>query len=344
MAFAVSTLSSSSILPSMSALPHRLLIVEDDAGLAELLSDALSSEGRQCATVGTGGECREWLTSHEIDLLVLDFSLPDMTGAAVIAELRAVGRLPPFVITTGHGDEELAVELMKLGARDYFVKDARLLKRLPGAIARVLQEVATEQRLAAAEGELRRNEARYRALFNQSGDHILLLELCGDGGPRILDINEAGLRIHGYTREEVIGQPLTLLDPEMKPEQVADRLRLLRQKREHTFEVQHRRKDGSTFDVEVRSTLVEIDGRDVALCIEHDITGRKRDEAALRARNEELTRFNRVAVGRELRMIELKRVVNELGRQLGLPPRYALEFAAARTDNGLAAPPRRTFP
>jgi PAS domain S-box-containing protein len=61
-----------------------------------------------------------------------------------------------------------------------------------------------------------------------------------------------------------------------------------------------------------------------------DITGRKQTEdeirkrsAELRAANEELTRFNRVMVDRELRMIELKEQVNELSRQLGQPPRYS---------------------
>jgi len=64
-----------------------------------------------------------------------------------------------------------------------------------------------------------------------------------------------------------------------------------------------------------------------------DITEVKRGEAALRqahaelqARAEELTRFNKVAVGRELRMIELKKEINELCQHHGEPSRYALDF------------------
>jgi len=48
----------------------------------------------------------------------------------------------------------------------------------------------------------------------------------------------------------------------------------------------------------------------------------------LRARNEELERFNKIAVGRELRMIDLKKLINELLNQRGEPARYALEFEA----------------
>ena len=56
-----------------------------------------------------------------------------------------------------------------------------------------------------------------------------------------------------------------------------------------------------------------------------DITARKQSEEDLRQRVEELMQFNAAAVGRELRMIELKQQVNELARQLGQPPPYYLE-------------------
>jgi predicted nucleic acid-binding Zn-ribbon protein len=65
----------------------------------------------------------------------------------------------------------------------------------------------------------------------------------------------------------------------------------------------------------------------------HDITEQKRAEeeilrqvGELRAANEELERFNKASVGRELRMVELKREVNELCYRIGVPQRYPLDF------------------
>jgi PAS domain S-box-containing protein len=58
-----------------------------------------------------------------------------------------------------------------------------------------------------------------------------------------------------------------------------------------------------------------------------DITERKQAEEALRATNDELTRFNNAMIGRELRMIELKQEINALCAQLAQPPRYVAEFA-----------------
>ena len=68
----------------------------------------------------------------------------------------------------------------------------------------------------------------------------------------------------------------------------------------------------------------------VIQCNVRDISERKRAEQALRAKNEELQRFNRASVGRELRMVELKQQINELCQQIGQPPRHPLEFLDAR--------------
>jgi PAS domain-containing protein len=90
-------------------------------------------------------------------------------------------------------------------------------------------------------------------------------------------------------------------------------------------------RDGARHYVELRAAEIEWDGQPASLASLRDVSQRKRTEEELqkqtdelRARNYEMIRFNRAAVGRELVMIDLKREINELCRQLGQPPRYGI--------------------
>ena len=124
--------------------PTPILIVEDDEGLALLMEDGLQGLSLECARAATGGETLQWFDSQRSGLLLLDYSLPDMTGLEVLSRLEKVGMRPPFIVTTGVGDEKLAVEMMKRGARDYLVKDKDFLAALPATVARVLRELRGE--------------------------------------------------------------------------------------------------------------------------------------------------------------------------------------------------------
>lgn len=145
----------------MTATPSHILIVEDDAGLAQLFAHELGDQGYHCDAVTSAAACLQWLTGRSTDLLLLDHGLPDMTGSGLIEQLAPQGGLPPFVVITGHGDERLAVQFMKQGARDYLVKDQLLLDRLPAVVTRVLRELANERELAAAEQALREAERQF---------------------------------------------------------------------------------------------------------------------------------------------------------------------------------------
>lgn len=101
-------------------------------------------------------------------------------------------------------------------------------------------------------------------------------------------------------------------------------------------------KDGCWFSLRVRPYLTLDNKVDGAVLVLVDIDDLKRSQhaieeanARLEARADELTRFNRLAVGRELRMIELKREINELCRRVGEEPRYALEFEQQVTDGAV---------
>ena len=127
-----------------------ILVIEDDLGLLELIREEFLSQGWVFAHCRTGREAVAWLGSHEATLVLLDYSLPDMTGSALLDQVE----MPPFIVTTGAGDERIAVEMMKKGALDYMVKDSLFLDTLPGVVKRAFHQMGTERRLAEAECNL----------------------------------------------------------------------------------------------------------------------------------------------------------------------------------------------
>jgi DNA-binding response OmpR family regulator len=96
----------------------RLLVIEDDPGIAEPLSAGLRREGFDIELAGTGAAALE---AGECDLVLLDLGLPDMDGRDVCRLLRQRSKVP-IIVVTARGDEIDRVILLELGADDYVVK------------------------------------------------------------------------------------------------------------------------------------------------------------------------------------------------------------------------------
>ncbi len=96
----------------------RVLLVEDDEGIAEPLAEGLSREGFEVRRVATGAEA---LSARSPDVVLLDLGLPDMDGYAVCRQLRARSSVPILVITARGAEMDRVVGL-ELGADDYVVK------------------------------------------------------------------------------------------------------------------------------------------------------------------------------------------------------------------------------
>ncbi|MDM8535670.1 response regulator [Desulfobacterales bacterium HSG17] len=146
----------------------QILVVEDDEGLNKLIQKSLRRAGFSCQGVLTGIDAIV-IAKQDTDLILLvDQRLPDMDGTALISKLKSEGCKVPFVAMTGHGDEKIAVEMMKLGARDYLVKGVDLTDILPRVFTRLLKELATEEKLNNAEKIIRDNQALYKSLLEST--------------------------------------------------------------------------------------------------------------------------------------------------------------------------------
>jgi DNA-binding NtrC family response regulator len=102
----------------------KILIVDDERNLRESLSEALSQAGYQVQTASNGKEAYSIIQAQELDLLLCDWRMPEMDGAALLNILRKEGRLVdlPALVITAHGTSNNAIDAIQLGAYDFVTK------------------------------------------------------------------------------------------------------------------------------------------------------------------------------------------------------------------------------
>jgi diguanylate cyclase (GGDEF)-like protein/PAS domain S-box-containing protein len=252
-----------------------LLYMEDDPSLSLLLKKRFERRGYRVDIAADGEEGLRMAGASQYDVLLVDYNMPYCGGIDVIRALASKGKLTPTIMVTGEGNEEVAVEALKLGAADYVVKDMELkyLELLPVIVDQVLykQQLINESR--RMEEAVRESEERYRKLVDLSPDGI---SIHVDG--RFVFINPAGARMLGAAHpDQLVGiSTLDVVHPDCK-----ERVRLLiRQLGEKVYlapwiEEQYIRLDGSPIDVEVCGVNFVHKGAPAIQMIFKDITERK---------------------------------------------------------------------
>jgi PAS domain S-box-containing protein len=281
----------------METINNTILIIEDDLGLNELISEKIKELGFQTYSVFSVDEAINWLSEFIPHLMVVDYSLSDSTAKYFIDIIKAKGLpLPPFVVTTGQGDERIAVEMMKLGARDYIIKDTNLLELLPNIIGRVAKEIDNENKLKFAENELKESEIRFRKLL-QDIQTVSVQGYAPDGTTQYW--NKASERLYGYTAEEAIGKNLIdlIIPTEMRTgvkqamEQMANSGQAI-----PASELTLKRKDDSHVTVFSNHAIVQVTGQPQELfCIDIDLTEIKQTQEALRESERVLLKSQQIA-------------------------------------------------
>jgi DNA-binding NtrC family response regulator len=109
-----------------SPAPSRLLVVEDDAALMEVLCDQLRSLGHTTVAARTVADGLEHLGGEEFDVALLDLMLPDGSGIDILRRIVDEELPTEAIVLTGYASVDTAIEAMKLGAYDYVTKPARM--------------------------------------------------------------------------------------------------------------------------------------------------------------------------------------------------------------------------
>ena len=182
----------------------------------------------------------------------------------------------------------------------------------------------------AAEDALRESELRFHDIVRATADWVWEV----DAEARYTYASESVFDFLGYTPQEILGKtPFELMPPD-EAARVAKLFAGIVARHEPFRDLDNLnvRKDGSVVQVSTNGMpILDPDGRLLGYRgLDRDITEQKRAELELRTRNEELERFNRASVDRELDMIELKKTINALNRELDREPPFDLFFLEER--------------
>jgi len=122
----------------------QILVVDDEVGIRELLSEILRDEGYEVRLAENAGQAREFRNKIKPDLVLLDIWMPDTDGITLLKEWASSGLLTmPVVVMSGHGTIETAVEATRIGAYDFLEKPIALQKLL-STVGRALKRGASQ--------------------------------------------------------------------------------------------------------------------------------------------------------------------------------------------------------
>ncbi|HXP49752.1 MAG TPA: PAS domain S-box protein, partial [Bacteroidia bacterium] len=247
----------------------KILFIEDDKvdqmAFKRFVKDENLSYNYTIA--GSVSEAKRILDSEKFDIVIIDYHLGDGTAFDIFDLIKDT----PVIITTGTGDEGIAVKAMKGGAYDYLIKDPErnYLKVLPITVENAIKH--------------KKSEKQFRMLSHaimSIDDSVYITDM----DDRIIFVNEAFCRTYGYEEEDILGRHSDVLWKEASTDDDVINVFPIIIEGGWKDEFYHRRKDGSEFPVFLsRLVIKDKNGNEVAVVgVARDITEHKRAEETLR--------------------------------------------------------------
>ena len=262
--------------------PVHVLIVEDDENDVLLIVRALEEYGLAPAVTWTDNafDMEQALRSTAFDIVIADFRLPRFSGLEALELLKSLEIDTPFILVSATIGDEVAVDVMRRGARDYIMKEH--LTRLGHAVEREVREYADRRARAEREQAFAATQRRFQETFEHAPIGIVHADLLG----RVSMANNRFCEIVGYSREELLGRELG--DLTHAGDLDAERLGLADlyagRRATHQAEKRYIRRDGTAVWVNftgtvIRSMLGEIE---YVVGMVEDITRRREAEERIR--------------------------------------------------------------
>jgi len=315
----------------------KILAIDDKQDNLTSITALLRNLMPECAviTAQSGPEGIDKAVAEIPDTVLLDVHMPGMDGFETCRRLKADARtrsIPVVMITAVRTDAQSRIKGLEIGADAFvskpideheLVSQIKVAFRIREAEAALrVEREALEAKVLKRTAELRRNQLRYQALVEATSDWVWSINAENRytyASPRVEDLL-------GYSPDEILGKTPFDLMPPQEAENINSIFQEICTARRpfRDLENLNTRKNGEPVYLETSGVpFFDEEGNFAGYHgIDRDITERKQAEKKITDQLDELQRWNDVMQGREERMIELKKEVNELLARAGQPLRY----------------------
>ncbi|MEF8874224.1 MAG: PAS domain S-box protein, partial [Candidatus Thermoplasmatota archaeon] len=249
-----------------------ILLVDDEKAFLDQAKIFLKKidEELNIDTVTSPEKAFKKFEENDYELVVSDYQMPGTDGLEFLEELREERESEiPFIMFTGKGREEVAMEALNLGADRYLQKGGEPKNQyevLAHAIEQEAEHRSTEKLLRLAKYSI---EKANRGIF----------WITEEG--KFTYVNETAAERLGYSKEELEGMHIWDIDPNHGEDIRGERWEKLKDEEVLTFETEHETKEGEIYPVEVTSHYLEFGGKEYEFAFVEDISERKEKESKL---------------------------------------------------------------
>jgi len=321
-----------------------ILLVEDEIATVITEQKNLEKYGYKVILAHSGKEAIKTLKLNPtIDLIIMDVDLGNGMDGTEAAEIILKEQDIPILFMFSHMEPELVQKTGNITTYGYILKnsgipvidasikmafklfDAKKKLRVEKENLHAVNEQmeANYEQLKVSEQELRKSEDKFQALFERMPSGVAIYKAINNGEEFVfINFNRAGEQIEKVKREEIIGQPVTKVFKGVEKFGLLDvfkRVWKTGKPEKHPVSLYQ--------DEKIRgwreNFVYKLPSGEI-VTIYDDVTKLKQAEEALKQRLNELEIFNDVTIGRELKIIELKKEINELLNKMGKESKYKI--------------------
>ncbi|OFI06772.1 transcriptional regulatory protein OmpR [Clostridium acetireducens DSM 10703] len=137
----------------------KILVVGDNITLNKIILDILNKKGFYVKCVLNAEDAYAFIkNNYKNTAMILDYILPSINASEFIRNLKNKGYNIPFIMMTSNSDRDTILEMMKLGAYDYIIKNDKFISSFPSVVYKFIDKLEMEMKLIASENKLKERE------------------------------------------------------------------------------------------------------------------------------------------------------------------------------------------